>query len=199
MSTPPSSPRVSSALAVASTSSPPTIHELAAKALAGLDAIEAMLDLDIVIRPKEKSQMSALNRVSDAAIDLASDIVTAMPDRFPDFAALPDAATYVQVMTAVAARATELATHVTNSIQNQRAPAANTTLVLYGVVKHLGRLVENETMREKVAFLKEEITPRRGNRPPPQTKSEKAAKAAVRQRNARIARAKALLAKAGAT
>ena len=143
--------------------------------------------------------MAALNRVSDAAIELASEIVTAMPERFPDFSPLPDAAAYVQVMTAVAARAAELAMHVTNSVQNQRAPAANATLVLYGVVKHLGRLVENETMREKVALLKEEITPRRGNRPPPQTKSEKAAKAALRQRNARIAKAKKRLATEGGT
>ena len=60
-----------------STTSTASIHALAAKALAGLEAIETMLALDIVIRPNDKNQIYALNRVSDAAIGLASDIVTA--------------------------------------------------------------------------------------------------------------------------
>jgi hypothetical protein len=180
-----------------STTANASIRALAAKALAGLEAIETMLALDIVIRPNDKNQMYALNRVSDAAIGLASDIVTATPERFPDFAALPDAAAYVDAMSPVAARAAELAQHIKNSIQNQRSPAANTTLVLYGVVKHLGRLVDNETMREKVTLLKAEVAPARTNRPPLQTKSEKAVKQAARQRAARIAKAKALLAKEG--
>jgi hypothetical protein len=185
-------PQSSSTLALSV--SPPPIHALAAKALAGLDAIEAMLALDIVIHPNDKNQLFALNRVSDEAIVLASEIVAESPKRFPDFGGLRAAAEYVDALGPFAARAIELATHVQNSLQNQRAPAANAALVLYGVVKHLGRLVENETMREKVALLKVEVAPKRKNRQPLLTKAEKAAKQAARQHGARIEKAKALLA-----
>jgi hypothetical protein len=47
--------------------------------------MEAALDLDIVLPPNDKNQFTALNRVSDTALSLASDIVTADPLRFPDF------------------------------------------------------------------------------------------------------------------
>jgi hypothetical protein len=89
----------------ATDSSSSSIHAIAAKALAGLDALEAMLALDIVIRPHENDLMNALNRVTDAAIGLASNIVSATPERFPDFVPLLDAAAYVDAMSPVAARA----------------------------------------------------------------------------------------------
>ena len=58
-------------------------------------------------------------------------------ERFPDFADLPAAATYVQIVGEVAARAEELTTHLRKSIQKRRAPAANKTLTLYAVATKL--------------------------------------------------------------
>ena len=162
-----------------------------------MNAMESMLNLDIVISPNDKHQIGALNRVSDTAIGLASDIVSAAPDRFPDFTDLPAAASYVQTMGQVAERATTLATHVQKSVQNQRAPAATKTLALYAVVKGLGRITDNETMREKVPQLKAELAPRLKDPKPKETKTEKAVKKMSKQNENRVARAMKLLAKAG--
>jgi hypothetical protein len=177
---------------------PPTsIKTLAQKVIAQLDAIEAMLDLDIVISPNDKHQIGAMNRVSDTAIGLASDIVSAAPERFPDFADLPAAASYVQVIGQVASRASELATHVQKSVQNQRAPAATKTLALYAVVKTLGRIEDNETMREKVTELKAEVAPKRRNPKPKVTKEQKLARKAADATAKRVDKALKVLAEAG--
>jgi hypothetical protein len=178
---------------------PPTpASSRAAKALAQLDAIESMLNLDIIVRPNDKHQVHALNRVSDTAIGLASDIVSAAPERLPDFADLPAASAYVGIYAQVASRAQELATHIQKSVQNQRTPAANKTLALYAVVKSLGRITDNETMREKVAALKAEIAPKRKSpKKPKVTKEEKAAKRLADSQAKKVAKAKDVLLKAG--
>jgi len=184
-----------------STNSPPSpsIDALSKKALAQLEATEAMLQLDIVIPPNDKYQLAATKRVSDTAIGLASDIVSAAPERFPDFADLPSAASYVKIVGQVASRASELATHLQKSVLNQRAPAATKTLALYGVVRSLGRIEGNETMREKVAALKAEIAPKRTNPKPKVTKEQKAAKRSAAASAKRLAKAMKVIATAGAS
>jgi hypothetical protein len=187
------------AAASGSASPPSTVSALAKKVLAQLDAIEAMLDLNIVIPPNDKHQFAALNRVTDTAIGLASDIVSAAPDRFPDFTELPAAASYVQSVGLVASRAEELAKHVQNSVQNQRAPAATKTLALYAVAKGLGRIEGNETMREKVTALKAEIAPKRKDPKPKVTKGEKAVRRHAEQQAAHVTKAMKVLTAAGVT
>ena len=176
---------------------PGTIGWFAAQALAHLEAIESSLKLDIVVAPNDKSQIRALARISDKAIRLASDIVTSAPSRFPDFAQLPVASEYVAAMAPVAARALELGAHIEKSLGNQRTPAAQQTLALYAVVKGLGRIVDNETMREKVLELKVEVAPKRKNPKPKVTKDEKAAKRLAKTTAKRVARAQKVLAAHG--
>jgi hypothetical protein len=183
---------------------PPTaIDLLADEAVKELDALEAKLDLDIVIRPNDKQQIHSLNRVSVKAVNLAADIVTSDPTRFPDFTDIPGAADYTNAMGRVATRVTELGTHVTKSIQNKRYPTALQVLALYQVIKGLSRLADNETMREKVPELAAELGPRKkkkanpsGTTPPKPklTVAEKAAKKAAAQRARRVAKAKAVIA-----
>ncbi len=194
---PPAPPTPAIGVRAGSTPALSPFASIAAQAIAQLDAIESMLNLDIVIPPNDKHQINALNRVSDAAIGLASDIVSAAPDRFPDFADLPAAASYVQMIGQVASRASELATHIQKSVQNQRAPAAVKTLALYAVVKGLGRITDNETMREKVGALKEAVAPRRANPKPKETKGEKAVKRLAKATSKRVAKALQTLAAAG--
>jgi hypothetical protein len=170
---------------------------IAAKAIAQLDAIEASLNLDIVIAPNDKKQIGALNRVSSTAIGLASDIVSENPGRFPDFADLPAAASYVETIGQVASRAQELATHVQKSVTNQRVPAATKTLALYAVVKGLGRITDNETMREKVSALKDEVAPKRHAPKPKETKGEKAVKRVAKANAKKVAKAVNVLTTAG--
>jgi len=178
--------------------SPPTpISTLASQAIAQLAAIESMLNLDIVVAPNDKNQAKALLRITDAAIGLASDIVSAAPARFPDFADLPSSASYVEAIGLVAARAAELATHIQKSVQNQRTPAATKTLALYAVVKGLGRITENETMREKVSALKAEVVPKRKNPKPKETVGEKAAKNVAKSTSKKVAKAIQVLNAAG--
>jgi hypothetical protein len=137
--------------------------------------------------------------VSIAALNLASEIVSAAPGRFPDFAGLPAAAAYVETMAPVAARAAELATHIENSVLNQRIPAATMTLALYAVVKSLGRITENETMREKIAELKAALVPKRKNPKPKETKGAKTVKRVAKSVSKRVAKALQTLAAAGIT
>lgn len=177
---------------------PASNSTLASKTIAQLDAIEAALGLDIVIAPNDKKQIGALNRVSDTAIGLASDIVSADPTQFPGFADLPAAASYVETIGQVGARAQELATHVRNSVLNQRAPAATKTLALYAVVKGLGRITANETMREKVTALKAEVAPKRHDPKPKVTKGQKAVTRVAKAKAKKVAKAMDLLTSAGA-
>jgi hypothetical protein len=134
----------------ASTSTSPALSALAKEAIAQLSALEAKLNLNIVLPPNDKAQRRALARVSDTALGLAADIVQAAPASFPSFSGLPDAVSYVQTIGQVASRAAELGTHVQSSVVNQRTPAAQQALALYAVVKGLGRITGNEAMREKV-------------------------------------------------
>jgi hypothetical protein len=172
---------------------PKSIRLTAAEAIAQLDALEAKLGLDIVISPNDKHQNRALNRVSDTALGLAADIVGAAPARFPDFSAIAPGASYVQEMAPLAARLGELAGHVQKSIQNQRAPASQQTLALYSVVKGLGRIVDNETMREKVTKLKAEIAIKPKAPKPKVTRAEKVARTAAKRLQARLDKAAGLL------
>jgi hypothetical protein len=174
-----------------------SISELASKAIKQLDALEASLNLNIVVRPNDKNQIRALNRVSDSALGLATSIVNESPASFPAFTGLAGAADYVRAMTPLAARAQTLATHVQNSVQNQRAPAALQTLAIYGVAKNVGRIVESQTMRENVAALKVEVAPKHKVPKPKQTKAEKSAKAAKKSAQDRVNKAVALLAANG--
>jgi hypothetical protein len=181
-----------------SSSSTP-IDPTAAQAIAKLDALEASLDLDIVVPPNDKAQMRALSRVSDKALALAADIVSSDPSRFADFSAISPAVQHVETMVPVGARVAQLATHVQKSIQNKRTPAAQQTLALYAVVKGLGRITGNETMREKVPQLKAELAPKRTNPKPKVTKMEKAAKRLSTSRQKKLAKAMAVLADLGVT
>ena len=181
------------------TSTPTPIDTLAAKAIAALDALEPTLNLDIVIPPNDQAQMRTLKRVTNAAIDLAAQIVKADPQRFSDFAGLPAAADYVDAMTGLYQRAALFATHVENSLQNQRAPAATQTLALYAVVKGLGRLVDNQTMRELTPQLKAALVPPRRNPKPKETATQKAVKRAARSQQKKLQKATQVLAAAGVT
>jgi hypothetical protein len=178
---------------------PKSLGTIVAQAIAQIDALEANLGLDIVVPPNDKDQNRALNRVSDTALGLASDIVSSAPERFPDFSGIAAGAAYAETMQPLAARIATLGTHVQNSIQNQRGPAAQQTLALYTVVKGLGRIVSNETMREKVPQLKVEIAPKHKVPKPKQTKSEKAVKVAAKNKGKRINKALATLAAEGVT
>ena len=178
---------------------PMSISEIAAKAIAQLDALEASLNLNIVVPPNDKSQMRSLRRISDTALTLATNIVTAAPESFPAFAGLPDATAYVQAMTPLAARAQSLATHVQNSVLNQRSPASTQTLALYGVAKNVGRIVSSEAMREHVAALKAEVAPKHRNPKPKLTKLEKATRKQASAHKARLDKAAALLEANGRT
>jgi hypothetical protein len=174
---------------------PPTpIDLLADETVKELDALEAKLGLDIVIRPNDKQQIHALNRVSVKAVNLAAGIVTSDPTRFPDFTGIPGSADYTNAMGRVASRITELATHVKKSIQNKRYPTALEVLALYQVIKGLSRIADNETMREKVPELAAELAPRKRNPKPKPTQAEQAAKKAAAQRARRVAKAKAVIA-----
>jgi hypothetical protein len=175
-------------------SSTEALSAVVEKGIQALDDLEASLNLNIVVRPNDKAQMRALARVSNAALGLASGIVTAAPTRFPDFAGLPSQANYVETMTPFATRLGEFTSHVRNSILNEQAPAATQTLVLYGVVKGLGRMVDNQTMRDKVELLKAEVAPKRADAPPKQTKAKRSANAAAKRLADRVAKAKAFLA-----
>lgn len=179
--------------------SPPVPPDAAmiAKFMIELDAIETALDLDIVVRPNDKYQIRALKRVPDKALGLAAGIVSEAPERFLDFASLPATADYVALLAPLAARVAMLATHIEKAIQNQRTPAANMTLALYAVVKNLGRLVGNETMREKVAELKGEVAPKRKNPKPKVTNEQRTAKRAAASHARRVTKAIKLLSDAG--
>jgi hypothetical protein len=172
-------------------------NTIATNAIAQLDALEASLGLDIVVPPNDKAQIRALNRVSDTALGLASDIVSSDPSRFAFFSAIPTAVNHVKTMTPVAARAAELGVHLQKSVQNARTPAAQQTLALYAVVKGLGRITDNETMREKVPQLKAELVPKRKDPKPKETKAEKAAKKASKSQGKRLQKAMAVIAAAG--
>jgi hypothetical protein len=169
-----------------------------AQATAQLDAIESGLALDIVVPPNDKAQIGALKRVTDAAIALAAQIVESDPARFPDFADLPAEAEHLAAMGPLVARSASFAAHVEKDLSNRRTPAAQKTLALYAVVKSLGRIVDNETMREKVAELKTELAPKRKNPKPKQTKEERQAKRAAKAQTKRVAKAMKVLAEAGA-
>ncbi len=198
VATVPAVPSATAASTGAVTETAPTVTSaFTKKVIAQLDALEASLGLDIVIRPKEKSLIGAGNRVSDTAIGLAADIVSAAPGRFPDFTGLPTASDYLQAYGQVASRAKELVMHLTNSLNNQRVPAATQTLALYAVVKGLGRIVGNETMGEKVTALKAEVAPKRKNPKPKVTKGQKAAKRLAQSTATKVEKAQAVLAKAG--
>ena len=80
------------------------------------------------------------------------------------------------------------------SIQNQRAPAAQQALALYAVVKGLGRLVDNETMREKVLELKAELASKPRNPKPKVTKTQKAVNRAAKSTAEKVRKAKAVVA-----
>jgi hypothetical protein len=175
----------------------PSVDAVAAGAIAQLDLLEASLSLDIVINPNDVDQMRALARVTSAALGIASDIVSADPSRFPDFAGLPEAAAYVRAMTPLLARATELVTHLQKSILNQRTAASLKTLALYTVAKGLGRMAENQTMRDKVLELRAEIAPPRPSTKPKVTKAEKAARRSAKAKAARVAKALAFLEASG--
>jgi hypothetical protein len=179
------------------TPSPTELESLATDTVAQLKALEAKLNLDIVVPPTAKNQMRAMKRVSDKALGLAADIVSSDPARFADFAGLPASAQHVAAMSGVALQANELATHVQKSVQNHRTPAAQQTLALYSVVKSLGRVTSNETMREKIPLLKAEVAPKRKNPKPRVTKEQKMAKRAAASQAKRIAKAKGLLAQFG--
>ena len=170
-----------------------------AKFIAQLDAFESALNLDIVVRPNDKYQIRALKRVSDKALSLATDIVNAAPDSFTDFAELPAEAAYAMQMAPLSARVALLAAHVEKSVLNQRTPAANATLALYAVAKNLGRLVTNETMREKVLELKAEVAPKHKNPKPKLTKGQKAVKKAATSHAKKVSRALKVLTDAGVT
>ena len=75
-------------------------------------------------------------------------------------------------MTPLAARAQTLATHVENSVQNQRTPAAY-TLAVYGVAKNVGRIAASQAMRENVAALKVEVAPKHKVPKPRMTKARR--------------------------
>jgi hypothetical protein len=173
-----------------------SLSAIASESIAQLQALEAKLNLDIAIPPNDKAQVRALARVSDTAIGLASEVVSAAPSRFPDFATLPAAAAYVATMQPLADQAGALATHVQKSVQNQRTPAALQALALYAVVKGLGRLNGNETMREKVTALKAEIAPKRAK--PKETKGVKGAKRLAKAQADRLQKAQAIVASGGA-
>ena len=144
-------------------------------------------------------RITASKRVSNAAIDLAAQIVNTDPQRFSDFAGLPAAADYVEAMTGVYQRAALFATHVENGLQNQRAPAATQTLALYAVVKGFGRLVDNEAMRELIPQLKAALVPPRKNPKPKVTVTQKAVKRAAKSQQKKVQKATLLLAAAGVT
>ena len=177
-----------------STAPPSALSVLAAEVIQSIDKLEASLGLNIVVRPNDASQMHAMNRVSLAALGVASDIVTAQPTRFPDFSGLPASASYVEAMTPLAARVSEFASHLQNSILNQQAPAAQQTLVLYSVVKGLARMDTNQTMRDKIGQLKAEIVPKRKDPKPKVTKTEAAAKLNSKRLAVRLANARAFIA-----
>ena len=172
----------------------PGLVALAASVLQSFDTLEASLDLNIVVRPNDKAQMHAMNRVSLAALGVASDIVRSDPARFPDFSGLPASAEYVQTMTPVAARLRAFADHLDNSILNQQSPAAQQALVLYSVVKGLARIDSNQTMRDKIAELKAELVPKRSDAKPKLTKGDKAARQSAQRLAARLTKAKQFLA-----
>lgn len=173
-----------------------SLRALASEAIAQLQALEAKLNLDIAISPNDKAQVNALARISDSAIGIASEAVSADPSRFPDFATLPAAAEYVATMQPLADQAAALAAHLKKSIQNQRTPAAQQALAFYAVAKGLGRLSDNETMREKVTALKAEIAPERAT--PNETKGVKAAKRVAKAQAERLRKAQAIVAAGGA-
>jgi hypothetical protein len=173
---------------------PTPLDSLLANVLTQLDAIEASLDLDIVVRPNDVHQMRAVARVTDTALLLASDVVSSAPDQFPQFAGLPAATNYVRSMGKLALRASELAAHVQKSVSNQRTPAAIQTLTLYGVVKSLGRIPNSEAMREKVAALKSEVAPKRHLKKPRVTKGEKVARRVAAAKAKKLEKARLLLA-----
>ncbi len=166
-----------------------SIPSIATVAMKELDALESKLTLDIVVRPNDKNQIRALARVSPAALRLAADIVNAAPERFPDFTGIDEGAAYVEAMLPLADRARALATHLEKSIRNHRAPASQQALALYAVVKGLGRIVDNEAMREKVLLLKAEVAPKPKNPRPKVTKEQKVLKKAVQKRDERVAKA----------
>ena len=169
---------------------------LASEAMAQLDALEAKLNLDIVVRPNDKAQIRALKRVSDNALSLASDIVDSSPTELAAFSGIPAARDYAIAMSPVATRAALLATHLQKSIANKRTPAAQKTLALYAVVKGLGRIVTNETMRETVPLLKAEVAPKVKSPKRKETKEEKAAKRSAKSTAERDTKATAVLAAA---
>jgi hypothetical protein len=176
-----------------------SLSALAASVIAQLDAIESSLDLDIVVRPNDVSQNRALTRVSDAAIGLASDLVSSAPARFADFTQIASGASYIAAMEPLVERAMALALHLRKSVWNHRTPAAQQTLALYSVVKGLGRIVDNESMREKAIALKAEIAPKRRNAKPKVTAGEKAAKRVAAANEKKVAKAMKVLADAGIT
>lgn len=167
-----------------------SLSSTALMAMKELDALESKLDLDIVVRPNDKNQMRAATRVSSSALRMAADIVGAAPDRFPEFIGIADDAAYVETMLPLANRALALANHIQKSIQNRQAPASEKTLALYAVVKGLGRIADNETMREKVELLKAEVAPHSRAK---MTKAEKVVKLAAKRRAERILKAKQFL------
>jgi hypothetical protein len=197
---PPATPESTLAPATPAATPPPaavpessaSIRSLAVEAIAQLDALEAKLNLDVVVRPNDKHQIRALKRVSDDALSLASTIAASSPSTLEAFSGIASAREYVGAMTPLANRVATLLTHLQKSIQNQRTPAAQKTLALYAVVKGLGRIETNETMRETVPLLRAEVVPKHKNPRVKMTKEQKAAKKLARSTADRVAKATAV-------
>ena len=83
---------------------PKSLDTTVAQAMAQLDALEASLGLNIVVPPNDKDQNRALNRISDTALGLASEIVSSAPARFPDFSGIAPGAAYAGTMQPLADR-----------------------------------------------------------------------------------------------
>jgi hypothetical protein len=101
-------------------------------------------------------------------------------------------------MTPLVARAVQLGVHLQKSVQNNRVPAAQQTLALYSVVKGLGRIVDNETMREKIPQLKAELAPKHKTPRVKKTKEQVALERAAKSQADRLQKAQVIVNNGGA-
>lgn len=131
----------------------------AESAIQKLVKVESSLPIDHALPPNDVFQIRSSKRVSTTALVIAADIVRGDPKRFPDLdpAVMEDAAVYDNSLTGVAIQARQLADHLDKSMMKRRWPAAQQAMVLYDMLKSLGRIPANETIREKVKLLKQEM------------------------------------------
>jgi hypothetical protein len=136
----------------------------ASKALRQLVELDALIEPDADLQPRDRKHANAMQRISLPAMETAIRIAESQKGRFPEFdlGEARDAVSYERVMSAVSQSAKALASRIDTSILKRRHVTASSTLALYAALKGTARL--RGDLYTDVAMLGDLVAPHRVRR-----------------------------------